>query len=223
MALPSEGFQLVNTSLYLSFLVTSLAIFLIPGPSFAYSIAVGIRATIKDIIANALGMGIGGLLITVCLAYGAAQLISTSPFLYRSLQLFGCGYLVFLGIKTFFSKMDQLENVGNSSENSVFWKTILQGLLVEVTNPKTMLFYIAFVPQFIDLKLGHVDQQLMVLGSTFVLMGIAWDILLMLTVYRIRRKFTLAISPHQRQVINRISGLTFVGLGITLLLQERSS
>ena len=213
---------MVNTSLYLSFVVTSLAIFLIPGPSFAYSIAVGIRSSIKDIIANALGMGVGGLLITVCLAYGAAQFISSSPFLFHSLQLFGCGYLIFLGIKTFFAKSDPLETNESSSTNSVLWKAISQGFLVEVTNPKTLLFYIAWVPQFIDLKLGHIDQQLMVLGSTFVLLQIAWDILLMLTVYRIRRKVSLVITPHQRQVINRISGLTFIGLGITLVLQERS-
>ena len=211
----------MNTSLYTSFLVSSLAIFLIPGPSFAYSIAIGIRASIKDIIANALGMGIGGLLITACLAYGTGKFLSNSPTFYLGLQLFGCAYLIYFGIKTFRSLVGPPSTVVGSDTNSYFWKAALQGLLVEITNPKTMLFYIAWVPQFIDLNLGNIDQQMMVLGSTFVVMQIAWDIFLMLAVHGIRERMLLPMSSRQRQTVNRISGLTFIGLGLTLLLQRR--
>jgi threonine/homoserine/homoserine lactone efflux protein len=100
-------------------------------------------------------------------------------------------------------------------------RPLLQGFLVETTNPKSILFFSALIPQFVDPKLGHVQTQLLVLGCTFLCIQVAWDASLMLLIQHFRHRLGKAWTPTRQRWANRLSGATFIGLGVALLLHER--
>ncbi|MFR0673183.1 LysE family translocator [Enterobacterales bacterium AW_CKDN230030176-1A_HGKHYDSX7] len=209
----------MNMHLYGSFVFASLIVLMIPGPSFAYAIAVGVRNSRRVILYNALGMALGGCAITLALAFGVAQIFASYPIAFVALKVVGCAYLFVLGVRTFFIKPQS--NVLAQSEASS--NPILQGFVIETANPKAILFYISLIPQFADPQLGHMQLQLFVLGVTFVALQVAWDIALMLGVHKLGASVTSFTSMRSQRIINRISGATFVSLGLILLAQERTA
>lgn len=207
----------MNAHLYLSFILTSLIVLVVPGPSFAYAIAVGMRSSRQVICRNALGMAFGGLTITLALAFGAAQLFASYPAAFVVLKIIGCTYLVALGIRTLFSRPE----IKQACEKETSASPLLQGFIVETANPKTILFYASLVPQFADAKLGHMEVKLLILGATFVTLQVTWDVALMLGINRIGAIAGSLTSPKSQRIVNRISGTMFIALGLALLTQER--
>jgi leucine efflux protein len=213
----------MNTTLYLSFLLTSLVVLAIPGPSFAYAVAVGARATREEIAFNALGMGLGGLAITVALAFGASQLIAASPTAYMLLQIIGCAYLIYLGVVAFRVAPATIVSPPLQLSRRSATGAAVQGFIVETANPKAILFYASLVPQFADPSAGDVALQFLVLGGTFVTLQVAWDIALMFGVRHLRSRVQTLVSARFQRFTNKASGFIFISLGIALLLQERPS
>jgi leucine efflux protein len=211
----------MNSSLYFSFLIASLVVLAIPGPSFAYAVAVGARATKKEIAFNAIGMGLGGLAITAALAFGASQLLEASPVAYTVLQMVGCIYLVYLGVTTFFASPKESVVHTNSAQSRSAVTPAFQGFVVETASPKSIIFYASLVPQFVDPLIGNVEFQFLILGVTFVALQVAWDVALMLGVSRIRAGAVNIVSAKAQRITNCVSGAIFVALGIALLFQER--
>ena len=213
----------MNTTLYLSFLITSLVVLAIPGPSFAYAVAVGARATRGEIAFNAIGMGLGGLAITVALALGASQLIAASPTAYMLLQITGCAYLIYLGLVALRATPATLASPPVQPSRRSAAGAAIQGFIVETANPKAILFYASLVPQFVDPSVGHVALQFFILGGTFVVLQVGWDITLMFGIRHLRSRAQSLVPARFQRFTSKASGVIFISLGIALLLQERPS
>lgn len=213
----------MNWYLYFSFVGASLLILATPGPSLAYAFAIGSRASRREILLNVLGMGLGGLTITLALTLGVAQLLETAPTAFGALQITGCVYLIWLGFKAFVEAKSEASSVQAVKPTARAELSVLQGFLVETANPKAILFYSALVPQFADRSLGHVETQLLVLGGTFVAFQVLWDASFMLGVRRFRTSVSAWSSPAARRLGNRLAGTTFMSLGLALLFYERPS
>ncbi len=211
----------MNSSLYLSFVVTSLLVLALPGPSFAYAVAVGARATRAEIAFNAVGMGLGGLAITVALALGASHLLAASPAAYTLLQVVGCIYLVYLGVLAYCADVKEAAASANTLVGRSAVGSAVQGFIVETANPKAIMFYASLVPQFVDPAIGNVHLQFLVLGGTFVALQVVWDITLMFAVSRLQSCAFNSTSARAQRIANRVSGITLVALGVALLFQER--
>ena len=213
----------MNWSLYASFLAAALLILMAPGPSLAYTIALATRASRREVLLNAAGMGLGGLVIVLALALGFAHLLQTAPLVYTFVQVVGCIYLVVLGVQAFRSvpACAPEETAAVPTRVSHAAGPLLQGFLVETTNPKSILFFSALIPQFVDPKLDHVQAQLLFLGCTFLCLQVTWDASLMLFVQHFRSRLGKAWTPTRQRWANRLSGITFIGLGLALLLHER--
>lgn len=209
----------MNTTLYLSFVATSLVVLALPGPSFAYAVAIGIRATRREIVLNAVGMGLGGLVIALAVAFGVARVFAASQAAFTALKLLGCAYLVVLGVQTFVARPAPLDAPAPRRTGAA--SPLLQGFIVETANPKAILFYVSLLPQFVDHTLGHLSLQLLVLGATFVPLQVAWDVGLMFGVLRVRTRLARLMDARRQRWANRASGTAFVALGAALLLQER--
>ncbi|WP_374562983.1 LysE family translocator [Ideonella sp.] len=210
----------MNTALYLSFLVASCVILALPGPSFAYAVAVGARSTRRAILLNAVGMAVGGLAIAGALAFGAGELLAASPWADAALRVLGCAYLIGLGIRTFFAPVAEAADTPVPAPRARAGGALLQGFLVETANPKAILFYASLMPQFVDRQLGHPQQQLLVLGASFVALQLAWDLALMLGVMRLRTRLLRLRSARAQRATNRLSGATFAAMGAALLWHE---
>jgi len=167
--------MLPNHSQLLFFISAALVLLAIPGPAVLYIVGRSIGQGRYAGYVSALGIGVGTLIHTAAAAIGLSALLVSSAAAFSVVKYLGAAYLVFLGIQRMRSK----ESLASSSDPAVPRATLArvfgQGIIVNVLNPKTALFFFAFVPQFIDPARGHVSTQILSLGVLFACMGTTSD------------------------------------------------
>lgn len=209
-----------------TFLLYLAAVFVLtvtPGPSVLMCITNGIHHGVRRAFAGALGSVTAVCLIMVVSAAGLGAILAVSEKVFLMLKWCGVAYLAYIGVRTFFSTQNTIaaENVDDpqalqlqKSRASLYW----QGFLVGGSNPKALLFFTAFFPQFINPHAAQLPQFL-VLGATFVCFELFW-----LTFYA---HFAARVAPWLRtpgraRMFNRLSGATFIGAGALLATVKRS-
>lgn len=207
-----------STQTLLIFTLATLAMVASPGPSNLYvmsrSIAQGVSA---GLIATA-GLAAGSLFHVVVTSLGLAVILGYSPLAFIVLKLTGAAYLVYLGIKHLLAKP---ETIGDSfawprkSLRRVFWESCL----VEILNPKTALFFLAFLPQFADPAAGPVTAQILVLGGIFTVTAIPCDAAVALASSKAAN--LLRRRPIFLKVQNWVSGSVLIGLGAYVAISRR--
>jgi threonine/homoserine/homoserine lactone efflux protein len=204
-----------DASTFLLFAAASLAFLAIPGPSVFYivtrSLAQGRRAGITSMM----GVQVGGLVHVVAAAIGVSALIASSAEAFTVVKYAGAAYLIVLGVRKLLAGGDDdpdPEPRGQAPLNRLFW----HGVVVNVLNPKTALFFLAFLPQFIDPADGPVAPQMLVLGTMLVGLGVMSDGTYALVAARAGRRLRRAASA--RRLLDRLSGGVFVGLGLVAAL-----
>jgi threonine/homoserine/homoserine lactone efflux protein len=191
-----------------------------PGPSVLMCITNGIHHGVRRAFAGALGSVTAVCLIMVVSAAGLGAILAVSEKVFLILKWCGVAYLAYIGVRTFFSTQSTIGvDEGHApatakSRASLYW----QGFLVGGSNPKALLFFTAFFPQFINPQAAQLPQFL-VLGATFVCFELFW-----LTFYA---HFAARVAPWLRtpgraKMFNRLSGATFIGAGALLATVQRN-
>ena len=164
-------FDLTTISL---FAVASILLAITPGPDMIYIATRSIAQGRSAGVVSALGVHTGILIHTLAATLGLSALIAASAIAFSTVKYAGAAYLIYLGIQTFSSKSERLEvrSITKSKLSEVFY----QGLYVNLLNPKVILFFLAFLPQFVDPSRGNVKLQLMSLGILLVVVTIPIDI-----------------------------------------------
>jgi threonine/homoserine/homoserine lactone efflux protein len=169
-------------------------------------------------IASALGISAGTLVHTVAAAFGLSAILATSAVAFLIVKLVGAAYLVFLGIKLLFARESpfavRAETTGTSS--AVAFR---QGVLTNVTNPKVALFFLAFMPQFIDPASSSTVAAFLLLGLTFFLTGAIWCVTLAVAASSLHKLF--AASPRATALLSRVCGGLFIALGVRLAVSKQ--
>lgn len=195
------------------FLATAVFAYM-PGPATLYAAAQTLARGRRAGWMAALGIHIGGYLHVAAAALGLAVLFTTVPALYTVLKFAGALYLIWLGLKLFFSgelRANANLELTAKSPRRAFWESVT----VEVLNPKTAIFYLAFLPQFTDLSIGlPVWLQLLVLGTIVNVMFSSADVLCVLLADKITK--LLKNSGSANRIAQRIGGGLLVGLGLNL-------
>jgi len=156
------------------FSVAALALIVVPGPAVLYIVAQGIdRGRVAGVV-SALGISAGGLVHVLAAAVGLSALIVSSATAFTVVKYAGAAYLIVLGVRRLLSRGDEGEVAEVRRERSLR-RTFWQGAVVNVLNPKTALFFLAFLPQFVDVDRGHVAAQVSVLGLLFVTLALISD------------------------------------------------
>jgi threonine/homoserine/homoserine lactone efflux protein len=206
-----------DTSNLALFIAAALLIAVTPGPGILYVAARTLAGGRSVGLASTLGTGLGGLLHVVAGAAGVSALVMASAEAFAFLKIVGAVYLVWLGVKTIRAarvKFPIDTRAGNSKS------AFRQGVLIEALNPKTAAFFLAFIPQFIDLAQA-VATQFVVLGLISVALNTAVDIVVVYAAAGARSGF--AKRPAVIQRIREGSGFVMCGLGISLLFARRTS
>jgi threonine/homoserine/homoserine lactone efflux protein len=209
--------KMIDATNFALFMAASWALILAPGPDTLYVITRGVSQGRKAGLLSALGVTLGILVHTVFAAFGLAMILQTSAMAFLMVKYIGAGYLVFLGIKALrnkssFSLLAQAEEMDS---RTVLW----QGMLSNVLNPKIALFFLAFLPQFVDQSSRYISVQMVVLGLTFAGCGV---IFLSVVGY-----FAGGIGhwlSHKPQIANKLrwlTGIILVGLGLRLAFVQR--
>lgn len=160
----------------LLFFVSAAAILLaIPGPAVLYIVGRSIGQGRNAGFVSALGIGVGTLVHTAAAAVGLSALLVSSATAFSVVKYLGAAYLVFLGIQRLRSKESLAAAADPAAPRASLTRVFMQGIVVNILNPKTALFFFAFIPQFIDPARGHVAMQIASLGVLFACMGTTSD------------------------------------------------
>jgi threonine/homoserine/homoserine lactone efflux protein len=188
------------------FAVACLAFLAIPGPSVFYIVTRSLVQGRRAGVTSMLGVQTGGLVHVVAAAFGVSALIASSPAAFTVVKYAGAAYLVYLGLRKLLGREpDEPEVVGAPASTA---RLFTHGVVVNVLNPKTALFFLAFLPQFVDPNAGPVALQMLVLGLTLVCLGVLSD-----GTYAL---LAAGAGNHlrNRRRLERLSGGVFVGLGV---------
>lgn len=149
------------------FVVAALSINLIPGPDVIYIVTNTMKGNMRAGIKASLGLGVGYLIHTVAAVLGLSTLILSSAFLFTLIKYLGALYLLYLGVSALFNCYRNETTMLSPSTDKKTSNIFQQGVVVSVLNPKVAMFFLAFLPQFIDPVAADATQQLLILGLLF--------------------------------------------------------
>ena len=213
MTMPEPGSLLV-------FMAAALMLNITPGPDMLYVIARSTAEGRPAGIASALGIGAGTLFHIIALALGVSALLAATPRAYDAVRWGGAAYLIWLGVRALLDdgRAHAHRPLAPRSLSAVFW----QGALTNVLNPKVALFFLAFLPQFVDPARGPAVPQLIALGLLFDLSGTIVNLVVALGAARIGRRVAGDAQDVGRiRALRTATGLVFIALGARLMVAGR--
>ena len=201
---------MIDPSRFAVFAVAAMVLLLVPGPAVVYIVAQSMHQGRRAGVVSVLGIHVGTSVHVLAATVGLSQLLVSSATAYTVVKYAGAAYLVVLGLRRILTRDRAAESavVVDLRPNAQLFR---QGVLVNVLNPKTALFFLAFLPQFVDVNAGHVPVQIAVLGATFVLLGLVTDTVWALAAGAVGS--TLRRSTRAMRAERLASGAVFIALG----------
>jgi threonine/homoserine/homoserine lactone efflux protein len=197
------------------FALAALALLAVPGPAVIYIVTRSIHQGRASGLASVLGIHVGTLVHLAFATLGLSAILASSATAFTAVKLLGAAYLIVVGIRTLLGRADEDETDPQQPPRRRR-RDFAEGVIVNVLNPKTALFFLAFLPQFVDPDLGHAWLQILELGLTFMLLGLITDSMWALAAGSAGE--TLRKSRRWAQVQRYVSGSVFVGLGVVTAL-----
>ncbi|MDQ7988698.1 MAG: LysE family translocator [Candidatus Dactylopiibacterium sp.] len=195
------------------FILSSIVLLAIPGPDMLAIVSRGIHMGKRIAMVTTLGYLIGDVIQTAFVALGLAALINSNPVLLEILRIAGAGYLIYLGTSTLLNR-HRLATPADEHPGQLQSHVLRQSIVASIINPKTALFFIAFLPQFVSPGQGNEVFQILFLGAVFAALGFIAYMPVALCAGAIGQ--WLGRSPSIRSKLPVISGSIFIGLGIFL-------
>lgn len=196
----------------------ALVVLLVPGPGVAYVVATSVAHGRRAALAGVFGLSLGAFAHAIAAATGLSLILLTSAQLFTVVKLLGAGYLVYLGVQMLLeARTEQPSGAVSLPKRS---RLFADGVFISVLNPKVALFFVAFLPQFVDPAAGDATGQLLLLGAWYSLLALMTDGGYALLAGAIKARFAAgrrAIGPKVA------SGLTYIGLGVGAAFADRPS
>lgn len=204
-------------TLLLGFIVAALVVLLVPGPGVLYVVARSAGQGYRAGLASVLGLSAGALVHVVAATVGLSTVLLTSAAAFGIVKALGAGYLIYLGIRTLFSAGPavSMEVPAPLSLNRV----LADGVVVSIFNPKIALFFLAFLPQFVEPGLGAVPRQIFLLGLIYVGLALVTDSAYALLAGSLRQ--WLSGRVVQGPLPRYVTGSIYLGLGLNAALAGR--
>jgi threonine/homoserine/homoserine lactone efflux protein len=205
------------------FALASAALIAVPGPAVIYVVARSIEGGRRAGLVSMLGIEAGGLVHGAGAAVGLSAVLASSATAFTVVKVAGAAYLVWLGVRRLVASTRPTPSApeGDVPAPRAGRRLFLEGVLVNVLNPKVAIFFLAFLPQFVDPAAGAVALQVLVLGVVFLTVAVlcdgAWAIVAGAAATRLRS------SARARAWLDRVSGVVFLGLGAAAALAGEPS
>ena len=203
----------------LAFALISFLVIVIPGPSVLFTIGRALTVGRRQALLTVAGNAMGAYLQILAVALGAGALISASALAFSIIKFIGVGYLVYLGVQAFRHRHALGDTLAEGSAATRPIRALADGFVVGVTNPKTIVFFVAALPQVVNPAAGHVLTQMLALGVVFLVIAVVSDSIWALAASLARDWF--AQSPDRIAAIGGAGGLAMVGLGLSLAFTGR--
>ena len=200
------------------FVAAALLLAVTPGPGIFYVLARTLAGGRREGFQSSIGTFFGGLFHVFAAALGISAILAASAVAFHTVKYAGAAYLIFLGIKMIRSRNAALQDNTAVEGSTPSRGAFRQGILTEALNPKTALFFLSFIPQFIAPERGHIFLQFATLGMLSVTLNTAADLLVVSLATPLERK--LKSSPSFRARQRTASGLGMIGLGAYVALSD---
>jgi threonine/homoserine/homoserine lactone efflux protein len=201
------------TALWL-FALAALALLLIPGPAVLYIVVQSAEQGRRVGLASVAGIHLGTLVHVAAAAVGLSALIVASAVAFSVVKYAGAAYLIYLGVRKL---LERDAATALEERQEPLRRAFARGTIVNILNPKTALFFLAFLPQFVNPDRGGVWSQALVLGFVFVLLGLVTD-----SLYALAAGAVGSLLRRRRRPLRYASGVVYMGLGVTAALAKRS-
>ena len=208
---------MIDWSSYLLFVLACIALILVPGPAQALVLAKTLSGGRKAGALSAVGLNIGTLVHTLAAALGISAILATSALAFSVVKYLGAAYLVWLGIRSLRARAPGATPAAALPSGS--GSPLVQGVAAGVLNPKVALFFLAFLPQFVDPGRGGVLAQFLVLGATMAVLDTLYELALGAVFAGLRGRYLA--NPRVARWQARISGVVLIALGVRLAVQDR--
>jgi threonine/homoserine/homoserine lactone efflux protein len=200
---------------YWLFLVTGVLLNLTPGQDTMFIIGRSLTGGLRSGVAAAFGITVGSVFHTLAAALGLSAVLATSPLAFTIVKLAGAAYLIYLGAKLLLAKTTDEKAASSTGAMSAGPRSaFMQGILTNVLNPKVALFFLALLPQFIEVTSSSKTLAFLALGGTFIATGLMWCLVLATAAARLQDFFLR--NPDMRTLIDRVVGGLFLALGARL-------
>jgi threonine/homoserine/homoserine lactone efflux protein len=198
---------MIDAHRFLLFFAAALVLAVTPGPGIFYVLARSLAGGRREGIHSSLGTFVGGLVHVFAAALGVSAILAASAIAFHTVKYAGAAYLVWLGIGMIRTRNAELTVETLRPSQGAF----RQGILTEALNPKTALFFLSFIPQFIAPERGHIFLQFVVLGAISVILNTTADLIVVFLAAPLERKLKNSAAFRRRQRV--ASGLGMIGLG----------
>jgi len=195
-----------------AFALVAIPLILVPGPSVLFVIGRSLSLGKVGGLLSVLGNSIGALIAAVAVALGVGIVIAQSLVLFTVVKIAGAAYLIYLGVQAIRHRRAHAAAATAEVAPRAAWKLLLQGVIVGVSNPKTIVFFLAVLPQFVDYSAGGVPLQMLILGVLFVSIALVTDSVWALAAGVARDWF--ARSPKRISTLGATGGVVMIGLGV---------
>ena len=193
-----------------AFSLAALLLVVLPGPSVLFVIGraleIGRVGALLSVAGNALGM----LAQVVAIALGLGVILEQSVVLFTIVKFAGAAFLVYLGVQAI--RHRNARAVRTADAPTSYWRSLAEGAVVGVTNPKSVVFFIAVLPQFVDYSAGAIPLQMLVLGTVFIVLALGADSVWAVAADTARQWF--ARSPKRISTLSAAGGTLMIGLGV---------
>ena len=207
-----------------------LAVFLLnvtPGPDTAYIVGRSVSQGRAAGLLSSLGVSAGCCVHVLAVAFGLTALLAASTVAFTVIKVVGAAYLIYLGGRMLLAPPDrddvpagtQTEQAAIALRPRPLKSLFMQGFLTNVLNPKVVLFFLSFFPQFVDPHASHKAAAFLALGAVFILMSTAWNSLVAWVAASVTRR--VAGKPGIKRWLDRVVGTAFIGLGARLAFTTR--
>jgi threonine/homoserine/homoserine lactone efflux protein len=213
---------MIDTAKLFVFLTAAVLLAIAPGPGMLYVLARSLAGGRREGVLSALGTFAGGMVHVFAAAAGVSIILAKSAVAFAVVKYFGAGYLCFLGVRMI---LDSRREAQQSNDENLAHATMprrgpfLQGVATEVLNPKTALFFLSFIPQFVNRDSGHVFVQFLLLGSLSVVLNTSADLIVTALAGPLGNYIRSSATFRRRQ--RTATGVIMIGLGTYLATSEK--
>ncbi|HSZ63798.1 MAG TPA: LysE family translocator [Terriglobales bacterium] len=208
--------MLLDSSRFFIFLGAAILLAVAPGPGMLYVLARALGGGRREGLLSAVGTFFGGMVHVFAAAAGVSIILAKSAIAFAAVKYLGAGYLCFLGIRMIVDARKDVRISGGDVPRGR--NPLWQGVMTEALNPKTALFFLSFIPQFVNRSSGHVFLQFVLLGTQSVALNTSADIVVTLLAGPIGQR--IRGSERFRRQQRTLTGAVMIGLGTYLALGE---
>lgn len=207
---------MIDETKLILFLSAASLLAIMPGPGIFYVLGRTLNGGRREGVVSALGTFLGGLVHAVAAAAGLSALLVASATAYQLVRYAGAAYLIYLGIMMI--RNHQLKIAESGDTGATGRQSLIQGITTEILNPKTALFFLSFIPQFVVPARGHAAWQFLLLGSISVVLNTTVDLIVVVFAAALARRMRSSTTFNARQRTS--SGVGMIGLGLYVAVSD---